>query len=51
MAWRVARAQITAEQVDDGEWSVTIEGFCTFLALPRLHHVLESIPPGHGSGC
>lgn len=45
-AWRVARAQITAEQVDDGEWSVTIEGFCTFLSLPRLHHVLESIPAG-----
>ena len=45
-AWRVARAHISIEQEGDDAWRVTVEGFCTFLSLPRLHTVLESIPAG-----
>ena len=44
--WRVARARIHAERTGDGEWLVAVEGSCTFLALPRLHHTLTSVPPG-----
>jgi carbonic anhydrase len=43
--WRVIQAKVEAEQVGD-EWYVSIEGACTFLALPRLTRVLASIPPG-----
>ncbi|MFN8033067.1 MAG: bifunctional SulP family inorganic anion transporter/carbonic anhydrase [Mycobacterium sp.] len=44
--WRVARARIHAERTGDGEWLVAVEGSCTFLSLPRLHHTLTSVPPG-----
>lgn len=44
--WRVAHAKVTAVPLGDGHWSVTIAGSCTFLSLPHLHRVLESVPPG-----
>lgn len=41
--WRVIRAKVAA--IPDGdEWRVTIEGACTFLSLPRLTRVLNSVP-------
>lgn len=44
--WRVIRATIEAEPVDD-EWRVSIEGAaCTFLALPRLTRILTALPQG-----
>ncbi len=43
--WRVIRARIHAEPAGD-EWSVLVEGACTFLALPRLTRVLASVPAG-----
>ena len=45
-AWRVVRAKIHAESTDSGEWRVAIEGSVSFLALPRLTRVLESVPAG-----
>jgi carbonic anhydrase len=45
--WRVIRARIEAKPVRD-QWHVGVEGAaCTFLALPRLTHVLASIPAGY----
>lgn len=44
--WRVARARIHAEQSDDNDWRVAVEGSCTFLSLPQLHNTLAAIPPG-----
>lgn len=44
--WRVAHARVSAERVGENEWCLTVEGACTFLAVPRLHQTLESIPPG-----
>src|SRR5271166_6113828 len=43
--WRVIRARVEAQPVGE-EWSVAVEGACTFLALPRLTRVLASIPAG-----
>ena len=43
--WRVIRARVEAEPVGE-DWRVTVEGACTFLALPRLTRVLASIPAG-----
>lgn len=44
--WRVIRAKIDAEPVDD-EWRIVIEGAaCTFLALPRLTRILTAVPQG-----
>jgi carbonic anhydrase len=44
--WRVIRASVEATPAAD-KWQVVIEGpACTFLALPRLTHVLASIPEG-----
>ncbi len=43
--WRVVRARIVAEPIDDGSWRVVIEGSCSFLSLPRLTSVLTSVPP------
>ena len=43
--WRVIRARVEAESVGE-DWCVTVEGACTFLALPRLTRVLASIPAG-----
>lgn len=44
--WRVARARIHAERIGDGEWLVAVEGSCSFLSLPKLHHTLTSVPSG-----
>ncbi|MEE6178248.1 SulP family inorganic anion transporter [Mycobacterium sp. 050134] len=41
--WRVVRATVEANSIG-GEWHVTVEGACTFLALPRLTRVLASVP-------
>jgi carbonic anhydrase len=43
--WRVVRARIDARP-DGDEWRVTIQGACTFLALPRLTKVLATVPEG-----
>src|SRR5271165_2407421 len=43
--WRVIRARVEAGPVGE-DWCVTVEGACTFLALPRLTRVLASIPAG-----
>jgi len=44
--WRVAHAKVTAEPAGEDRWLVTIEGTCTFLSLPRLHQVLDTVTPG-----
>lgn len=46
--WRVLRARINAhEPAADGQpWRVTIEGSCSFFALPRLNRILHSVPEG-----
>lgn len=43
---RLARARVTIEAGPSDQWLVRIQGSCTFLALPRLHHALASIPAG-----
>lgn len=43
--WRVVRVRISARQEAE-EWLVTVEGACTFLALPKLTGVLAQIPAG-----
>lgn len=44
--WRVLRAQIHAHTPSAGSlpWRVTIDGSCSFFALPRLNRVLHSVP-------
>lgn len=44
--WRVARARVHAEQSDENDWRVAVEGSCTFLSLPQLHTTLRTVPPG-----
>lgn len=47
--WRVVRAGIHAEPLgarDEQRWRVVIDGSCSFLSLPRLSHVLASVPSG-----
>lgn len=46
--WRVVRAQIVAEAINDADnhWRVLIEGSCTFLSLPKLTSTLRSVPAG-----
>jgi carbonic anhydrase len=47
--WRVVRASIHAEPLgerDERRWRVVIDGSCSFLSLPRLSHVLASVPSG-----
>lgn len=44
--WRVVRARIHAESDDEGTWHIVIEGSCSFLSLPQLTGVLDSIPRG-----
>lgn len=46
--WRVVRASIRGEPIGGAEsqlWKVTVEGSCSFLSLPRLNSVLNSVPP------
>lgn len=45
-AWRVVRTRIHAEPQDADTWRITVEGSCSFLSLPRLTRVLDSVPPG-----
>lgn len=44
-AWRVMWFRIHAQPSGD-EWRVVVAGACTFLSLPRLTHVLATIPAG-----
>ena len=44
--WRVAHAKVTAEPTGENQWQVNIEGACTFLSLPRLHQVMDTVPQG-----
>jgi carbonic anhydrase len=49
MLWRVMRPTMRAEPAGaDGSkrWRVVIEGSCSFLSLPRLTRVLNSVPSG-----
>ncbi|WP_327119282.1 bifunctional SulP family inorganic anion transporter/carbonic anhydrase [Nocardia sp. NBC_01730] len=47
LLWRVVRATITAEQIPGSRrWVVTIDGTCTFLALPKLTAELAKVPAG-----
>ncbi|MCV7054739.1 SulP family inorganic anion transporter [Mycolicibacterium gilvum] len=47
--WRVVRASVHAEPIGEqgsNRWRVTLEGTLSFLSLPRLSHVLASVPDG-----
>ncbi|WP_019927141.1 bifunctional SulP family inorganic anion transporter/carbonic anhydrase [Nocardia sp. BMG111209] len=47
LLWRVVRVQVHAVPVEaTGRWLVTVDGTCTFLALPRLTSRLASVPAG-----
>ncbi|WP_083898015.1 SulP family inorganic anion transporter [Nocardia vinacea] len=45
LLWRVVRVSIHAEPVADARrWLITIDGTCTFLALPKLTAELSKVP-------
>ncbi|MQY21847.1 SulP family inorganic anion transporter [Nocardia macrotermitis] len=45
LLWRVSRVIVTAEPVaGSARWLVTVDGACTFLALPRLIAALDRVP-------
>ncbi|WP_328403300.1 SulP family inorganic anion transporter [Nocardia sp. NBC_00403] len=47
LLWRVVRVTIIAEPVTGARrWVVTIDGTCTFLALPKLTAELAKVPAG-----
>ncbi|MFG1794857.1 SulP family inorganic anion transporter [Nocardia sp. NPDC049149] len=46
LLWRVVRVTIAAEPRAGGRWLVTIDGTCTFLALPKLTAELAKVPDG-----
>lgn len=47
LLWRVVRVVVAAEPAAEGDrWLVTIDGTCTFLALPRLTSELARVPAG-----
>ncbi|AYF76690.1 carbonic anhydrase [Nocardia yunnanensis] len=47
LLWRVVRVSITAGPVAGTErWLISIDGTCTFLALPRLTSELRKVPEG-----
>ncbi|WP_067722558.1 SulP family inorganic anion transporter [Nocardia yamanashiensis] len=46
LLWRVVRVSVIAEPVEAGRWRVTVDGTCTFLALPRLSAELAKVPTG-----
>ncbi|MFI6173695.1 SulP family inorganic anion transporter [Nocardia sp. NPDC051052] len=47
LLWRVVRVTIVAEPVASARrWVVTIDGTCTFLALPKLSAELAKVPAG-----
>ena len=43
---RVVWAHVRANETVDGTWRVHMEGSLSFLSLPRLTHVLSSVPSG-----
>ncbi|WP_406231171.1 SulP family inorganic anion transporter [Nocardia sp. NBC_01009] len=47
LLWRVVRVAVAAMQVPGSQrWLVTIDGSCTFLALPKLSTELAKVPAG-----
>ncbi|QLY29182.1 SulP family inorganic anion transporter [Nocardia huaxiensis] len=47
LLWRVVRVSVTAGPVAGTErWMVSIDGTCTFLALPKLSAQLSRVPAG-----
>ncbi|WP_067540152.1 SulP family inorganic anion transporter [Nocardia crassostreae] len=46
LLWRVVRVAVAASAIDSRRWLVTIDGVCTFLALPKLTKELAKIPAG-----
>ncbi|MDO3646611.1 SulP family inorganic anion transporter [Nocardia mangyaensis] len=47
LLWRVAKVTITAAPVPGADrWLVTVDGSCTFLALPKLSAKLADVPAG-----
>ena len=46
--WRVLRAPIHSYEPAGAAapWRVTVSGSCSFFALPKLNHVLQSVPAG-----
>ncbi|MGS2805230.1 SulP family inorganic anion transporter [Nocardia sp. MW-W600-9] len=47
LLWRVVRVTITAAPVAGTDrWLVTVDGSCTFLALPKLSAKLAEVPDG-----
>jgi carbonic anhydrase len=49
LLWRVVRVGVVAKPVpgsasEPGQWLVTIDGSCTFLALPKLSKELTKVP-------
>ncbi|MFF3571125.1 SulP family inorganic anion transporter [Nocardia jiangxiensis] len=47
LLWRVVRVVVAAEPVGGADrWLVTIDGTCTFLAVPRLTGELARVPAG-----
>ncbi|OZF06810.1 carbonic anhydrase [Rhodococcus sp. 15-1154-1] len=43
---RVVWAHVHADETVDGSWRVHMQGSLSFLSLPRLTHVLSSVPSG-----
>lgn len=47
LLWRVVRVSVGVDQVPGtGRWLITIDGSCTFLALPKLSRRLAEVPEG-----
>ncbi|MEU0500934.1 bifunctional SulP family inorganic anion transporter/carbonic anhydrase [Nocardia sp. NPDC005998] len=47
LLWRVVRVAVTAEQIPGSQrWLLTIDGSCTFLALPKLSTEFAKVPAG-----
>ncbi|WP_278264143.1 bifunctional SulP family inorganic anion transporter/carbonic anhydrase [Nocardia sp. AG03] len=46
LLWRVVRVQVGAVALDESRWLVSIDGSCTFLALPKLSGELAKVPAG-----
>ncbi|WP_063043655.1 solute carrier family 23 protein [Nocardia pseudovaccinii] len=47
LLWRVVRVAVAAERIPDSRrWLLTIDGSCTFLALPKLSAEFAKVPAG-----
>lgn len=46
LLWRVVRVTVAAVPDINGGWRVTVDGTCTFLALPKLTGELAKVPAG-----